>query len=177
MHITYTTKIVETEFLSHQAQTNIKKKGSVKEKKEEFLRILENKITDLEYERIIIMESAAKFATFMKNTAMIPYNDSFNDYLDMLINDEQSKPVEIRDRQKIEKMQENKQVYSQQVESLKVAMTRSDTRVEISAQHIFEMKTQLMGLKHYGQNLQLMLGNYLCLYKDSLSVASILRVL
>ena len=177
MHITYTTKIVETEFLSHQAQTNIKKKGSVKEKKEEFLRILENKITDLEYERIIIMESAAKFATFMKNTAMIPYNDSFNDYLDMLINDEQSKPVEIRDRQKIEKMQENKQVYSQQVESLKVAMTRSDTRVEISAQHIFEMKTQLMGLKHYGQNLQLMLGNYLCLYKDSLSVVSTLRVL
>ena len=104
------------------------------------------------------MESAAKFATFMKNTAMIPYNDSFNEYLDMLINDEQSKPAENRDRQKIEKMQENKLVYSQQVESLKVAMTSSDTRVEISAQHIFEMKTQLMKLKHYGPNLELMLG-------------------
>ena len=104
------------------------------------------------------METAAKFAAFMKNTAMIPYNDSFNDYLDMLINDEQSKPDEIRDRQKIAKMQENKQIYSQQVETLKVAMGNSNARVEIAAQNIFEMKAQLMGLKHYGTNLQYMLG-------------------
>lgn len=158
MHITYTTKIVETEFLSHEAQRNIREKGSVKEQKEEFLRILENKISDLERERIIIMESAAKFATFMMNNSLIPYNDSFNDYLDMLINDEQSKPGEIRDRQKIANLQENKLVYSQQIESLKVAMTSSDTRVEITAENIFEMKTQLMGLKHYGQNLHSMLG-------------------
>ena len=160
MHITYTTTTVETEFLSHEAQKNIQEKGSVKEKKEEFLRHLENKITDLEYERIIIMESAAKFATFMKETALIPYNDSFNDYLDMLINDEQSKPSELRDLQKIEKMQVNKQIYSQQVQSLKVAMTSSDTKIEIEAQNIFQVKTELMKLKHYGPNLQSMLGNF-----------------
>ena len=104
------------------------------------------------------MESAAKFATFMKNTAMIPYNDSFNEYLDMLINDEQSKPDEIRDRQKIDRMQENKQIYSQQIESLKVALTKSDTRIEIEAEDVFDMKTQLKGLRHYGQNLQSILG-------------------
>ena len=106
------------------------------------------------------MESAAKFATSMKETALIPYNDSFNDYLDMLINVEQSKPDELRDLQKIEKMQVNKQIYSQQVQSLKVAMTSSDTKIEIEAQNIFQAKTQLMELKHYGQNLQSMLGNF-----------------
>ena len=118
----------------------------------------------------------------MKNTAMIPYNDSFNDYLDMLINDEQSKPDEIRDREKIEKMQENKLVYSQQIESLKVAMTRSDTRVEIAAENIFEAKAQLMRLKYYGQNLHSMLGkiirlnsvhlNNLCLTKLTNNIIS-----
>ncbi len=164
MHITYTTTIVETEFLSHEAQTNIREKGSLKEQKEEFLKQLEEKITDLEYEKMVIMDCAAKFATFMKKTAMIPYNDSFNDYLDMLINDEQSKPDDIRDRQKIEKMQENKQIYSQQIESLKVAMTSMDTRVEITAENIFEMKTELMKLKHYGSNLQLMLGNKIIIW-------------
>ena len=106
------------------------------------------------------MEIAAKFAAFMKNTAMIPYNDSFNDYLDMHINIEQSKSDELRDHQKIAKMQENKQIYSQQVETLKKAMASPSTRVEIAAQNIFQMKAQLMGLKHYGTNLQYMLGNY-----------------
>ena len=76
----------------------------------------------------------------------------------MLINDEQSKPDELRDRQKIAKMQENKKIYSQRVECLKVALSSSDTEVEIAAENIFEMKTQLMGLKHYGRNLQSMLG-------------------
>ena len=55
-------------------------------------------------------------------------------------------------------MQENKQIYSQQIESLKVALTNSDTRIEIEAENVFEMKTQLMRLKHYGQNLQSILG-------------------
>ena len=165
MHITYTTKIVEEEFLSKEAQKNINEKGSIKDKKKEFLRQTENKIVELESERMIIMECAAKFATFMKSTAMIAYNDSFNDYLDMLILDEENKSEQLRDDQKIKKLRENKQIYTQQIENLKKAMNTGSDKGIIDAQDIYKMKAELMKLKHYGRTLKSMLGEFL-IFKD-----------
>lgn len=42
---------------------------------------------------------------------MIPYNDSFGDYVDMLIKDEEAKKEEIRDDGKIRKLKEEKLTY------------------------------------------------------------------
>ena len=159
MHITYTTKTVEKDFLSPEAQKNIKEKGSLKDKKKEFLRQLETKITELEYERMIIMETAATFATFMKSTAMIAYNDSFNDYLDMLILDEENKSEQVRDRGKINKLKEDKKIYNEQIEALKNALD-SELDAIIEAKDIFKKKSELMKLKHFGSNLKDTLGNY-----------------
>ena len=158
MHITYSTKPVLQDFLSPEAQKNIAEKGSVKEKKKEFLKQLEAKINELEYEKMVIMESAAKFATFMKNSAMIPYNDSFIDYLDYLISDEENKSRELRDDGKIQRLKENKNTYSENIRNLKKAIA-SGSDVMIDPQKIYEMKAKLMKLKHYGKTLESIIGN------------------
>ena len=146
------------DFLSPEAQKNIAEKGSVKEKKKEFLKQLEAKINELEYEKMVIMESAAKFATFMKNSAMIPYNDSFIDYLDHLIYVEENKPRELRDDGKIQRLKENKVTYAENIRNLKKAIA-SGSDVMIDPQKIYEMKAKLMKLKHYGKTLESIIGN------------------
>ena len=164
MHITYTTTIVEEKFISEDSQRLINEKGSEKEKKEEFLKQLEIKIDELEDERMMIMKSAASFATFMKENALIPFNDSFDEYLDMLITDERNKSVEIRDKQKIEILIENKRIYGEQIKALKHAIS-SGSNKDFGVKDVYEAKTQLMGLKHYGKNLKVTLGIKLTLNK------------
>ena len=87
-HMAYTKKVVAKQFFNPEAESKINEKGSLKEKKEEMLRQLIQKKGEYEYEQDILMRSAAEFATFMKNTALIPYNDSFVEYLDMMIKHE-----------------------------------------------------------------------------------------
>ena len=157
MHITYTTTIVEEKFLAEDSQRLINEKGSEKEKKEEFLKQLETKIVELEKERMMIMESAAKFAIFMKENALIPFNDSFDEYLDMLITDERNKSVEIRDKQKIEILFENKRIYGEQIKALKHAIS-SGSNKDFGVKDVYEAKTRLMRLKHYGKKLKVTLG-------------------
>lgn len=148
----------ETKRLIVNASNDIAEKGSVKEKKEDFLKQLENKITELEYEKIVIMDCAAKFATFINNSAPIPYNDSFNDYLDMLISDEESKSRELRDDLKIQMLKENKETYAVNIENLEKAMADGAELKMIDAQKIYEMKAELMNLKHYGKTLKSIIG-------------------
>ena len=103
------------------------------------------------------MESAAKFATFMKKEAVIPFNDSFDEYLDMLITDERNKSAEIRDQKKIDNLIENKRIYGEQIKTLKHAIN-SGSNKDIGAKDIYETKKKLMGLKHYGPTLKDTLG-------------------
>ena len=158
MHITYKTTIVEMEFLSQVAQANIKSKGNLKSQKEDALKVLEKKIKDLEKERTVIMNNAAKFATFMSNTAMIPYNDSFKDYMDQLIYDEENKPSNIKDLRKIQKLKLDKVAYELQLETLKEAIS-SGTEDMIDVGDVYKLKEELMNLPQYGQNLSDILSN------------------
>ena len=111
MHITYTATIVEREFLSDDAQKMIDQKSSMKQKKEAFIAELAKSIKELEDEKNFIYECASFFGVFLKENAMIAYNDSFSEYLDMLIKEEEAKEDEIRDKKKIEQMKRDKQAY------------------------------------------------------------------
>ena len=109
MHITYKTTLIETEFLSKKAQSLIMMKEDMKSQKEAFINTLKLQSIEYKREKDFIYECASFFGIFLKKNAMIPYNDSFGDYVDMLIKDEEAKKKEIRDKMKIEKLKEEKQ--------------------------------------------------------------------
>ena len=160
MHITYTTKIVQKKFFSEGVQKKIEEKGNLKDMQKEALEQLQNTIEQLEGEREIIMSSAAKFAAFMMKTALIAYNDAFNEYLDQLIEDEKSKPDCIRDLKRVTKLKEDKEKYAQQIniikDALKLKQQNKDTNIE--AKDIYELRDQLYKLPHFGSNIKDMIG-------------------
>ena len=128
-----------------------------KERKEEILRQLQRKTEELEREQQYLIESAAKFSTFMKHTAMLPYNDSIHEYLDMMIINEGKKSEHLKDYQKIEKLKQHKTKYNKEIELLKNALS-DNAMMMINASDIFEIRAKLVTLKHFGPHLKELLG-------------------
>ena len=69
----------------------MRSKEDFKAKKDAAVNELTKNIEELEAEKDSIMNCASQFGSFLKNNALIPYNDAFKDYIDMLIYDEKSK--------------------------------------------------------------------------------------
>ena len=161
MHMTYTTTIREKTFLSDDVQEKINKITDVKGKKEALIRELEKQIKENEEERDFIYTCASHFGAFLKRNAIIPYNDAFSDYLDMLIKEEQEKEKEIRDDKRIKQLKKDKVSYEEQKKAI-IEQTSSPTHSigthEIQTKNIYEMKDQLCALKHNGDTLKKALG-------------------
>ncbi|PFX23175.1 hypothetical protein AWC38_SpisGene12261 [Stylophora pistillata] len=163
MHITYKTNLVEKEFLSKQTQSSILEKEGLKSQKEAFIRLLQRDIWELEREKDYIYESAGFFGVFLKSNAMIPYNDSFSEYIDMQINDEKMKEKMIRDDEKIRNLTKEKQAYEEKKKLLIKTMASSSPR-KFENSHIKEIytrKEKLCSLKHNGRMLKDALGTIL----------------
>jgi len=156
MHITYTTNLVEKEFLSDAAQKEIKEKSDLKSQKEAFIRELERNIKELDDEKKFIYECASYFGVFLKENAMIAYNDSFSEYLDMLIREEEAKEKVIRDDKKIQKMKRDKQTYETKKDVImkNIASGCQDKNEAIPIEKIYEMRRKLCSLKHNGKTLR-----------------------
>ena len=103
------------------------------------------------------MECATNFGSFLKYNAMVPYNDAFKDYIDMLIQDEQSKQERVRDEKKIQNLKKDKRVYEEKKKVLDASMNASKGN-HIKLEDIILMKHSLVELKHNGLNLKHVLG-------------------
>ena len=160
MHMTYTINLVERQFLSEDAQKKIQEKSDLKSQKELFMAEMERSIKERENEKNFIFECASFFGVFLKENAMIAYNDSFSEYLDMLINDEQAKESEIRDDEKIQQMRTDKQTYEakKNVIMKNIASGSKDKNEVIPIEKIYEMREKLCSLKHNGKTLKEALG-------------------
>lgn len=157
MHVTYTTTLVEKEFLSGDAQKKIKEKADLKSQKEAFIAHLEKVCKELEDEKSVIYESASVFGVFLKENAMIPYNDAFSEYLDMQINDEKSKPG--RNHKRIEKLKTEKKAYEERKNVIdNIASGTQDKNEVISIQKVDELRGKLCTLPHNGKSLNTALG-------------------
>ena len=161
MHITYTTTLVEKEFLSDEVQAQINKKSDMKEKKKAFIKELEKRISELEEEKKYIFHCASHFGVFLIRNAMIPYNDSFSDYLDMLIRDEEGKEREIRNDKRIIQLRKDKETHEQNKKIIMSTIRCSSDNMKqfISIEQIYEMREELCSLKHNGKTLREALGN------------------
>ena len=157
MHMTYTTSLVEATFLSDAVQKEINDLNNVKEKKEKFIAVLEKRIEEYEEEKEVLYRCASHFGAFLKQNAMIPYNDSFSDYLDMLIKDEQTK--EEVDKDRIDQLIEDKRTYEKKKQIIirETSSADSDGKV-IQIERIYEMRKELCCLKHNGKDLKEALG-------------------
>ncbi len=159
MHQTYTAKTVEKVFLSPEMQDIIQQKADAKSKKEAFIAELERSMEELKEEHEFIYESASYFGVFLKENALIPYNDSFSEYLEMLIKDEETKEKLIRDDKRIEQLKKDKQTYEKKKEIImNITSASEDKNDVISTEKIEEMRNKLCSLKHNGKNLNEALG-------------------
>ena len=164
MHITYTADLVEKEYLSKEAQDLIEKKSDVKAQKKAFIAELDKLIKELEEEKEIIVDSASFFGVFLKENALIPYNDSFSEYLDMQIREEQAKEELIRDEKKIEQLENEKRSYERKkdviVKNITDAITSGskDKKEVIPIEKVEQIRKQLCSLKHNGKTLSEALG-------------------
>ena len=163
MHTTYNTTLVEKEFLSDEVQAQINKKSDMKEKKKAFIKELEKRISELEEEKRIIFHCASHFGVFLIRNAMIPYNDSFSDYLDMLIRDEEGKERKIRNDKRIIQLRKDKETHEQNKKIIMSTIRSSSDNMKqfISIQQIYEMRKELCSLKHNGTTLKEALGDVL----------------
>ena len=158
MHMTYTTSLVEETFLSDDVQKEINDLTNVKEKKQKLIEVLEKRIEQCKKEKEVLYRCASHFGAFLKQNAMIPYNDSFSDYLDMLIKDEQTK--EEGDRDRIAQLIKDKRTYEMKKKAIieqTSSLAHSGENV-IKIEMIYEMRNQLCSLKHNGKDLKEALG-------------------
>ena len=116
-------------------------------------------IKELKSEKDYIYECASYFGVFLKKNALIPYNDSFADYLDMLIKEEECKERKIRDDKKIERMKREKKTYEEKKRVImgNLASTDGSSHEVISAE-IHKRKDKLCSLRRNGESLRTALG-------------------
>ena len=158
MHMAYTTSLVEKTFLSDDVQKEINELTNVKDKKEKLIASLEKRIEEYEEEKEVLFRCASHFGAFLKQNAMIPYEDSFIYYLDILINEEQIK--EDGDKDRIAQLMEDKQTYEMKKKAI-IEETWNPAHSEqkdIQIEKIYEMRNQLCSLKHNGKDLKEVLG-------------------
>ena len=158
MHMTYTTSLVEKTFLSDDVQQEINKLTNVKDKKQKFIAFLEKNIEEYEEEKEILYKCASPFGAFLKQNAMIAYNDLFICYLDMLIRVEQIE--EDGDEDRINQLMKDKRTYEMMKKAIieETSNPAHSEEKDIQIEKIYEMRNQLCSLKHNGKDLKKALG-------------------
>ena len=156
--MTYTTSLVQKTFLSDDIQKEINNKANVKDKKQKLIEVLEKRIEEYKKEKEVLYRCASHFGAFLKQNAMIPYNDSFSDYLDMLIKVEQTN--EDGDKDRIAQLIKDKQTYEMKKQTIieQTSNPAHSEEKEIQIEKIYEMRNQLCSLKHNGEDLKEALG-------------------
>ena len=152
MHMTYETSLVEKTFLSEAVQKEINDLTSVKDKKQKLIEVMEERIKEFEEEKKILYRCASHFGAFLKQNAMIAYNDSFSEYLDMQIKEEV-------DKDRIAQLEEDKRTYEEKKQIIMREMSSADSDGKvIQIEMIYEMRDELCSLKHNGEDLKEALG-------------------
>ena len=157
MHMTYTTSLVEKTFLSDDVQKEINALTSVKDKKEKFIAELEKRIEEYTEEKEILYKCFSHFGAFLKQNAMIAFNDSCSEYLDMLIKDEQTK--EEVDEERIDQLKKDKRTYEEKKQIIIKEISSPDSEgKDIQTETINKMKKELCSLKRNGNYLKEAIG-------------------
>ncbi|XP_028408705.1 uncharacterized protein LOC114531265 [Dendronephthya gigantea] len=149
MHLAYTLEKVPKQFISKDVQKKILAKKTEKERKEEYLAIIDGMLNELQNEEKLIMQVSAKYGAFLKDNALIPYNDAVGDYLDLDIKQEEESPL--RDAKLLERLKKLRSEYEKEKQILDEAMA---TGISTTSEQVIQLQNELFNLKHFGKSLK-----------------------
>lgn len=85
MHIYYATKLTEVKVVDKNVNLQIKDREGAALSAKQILESMEKLQTKHKNEQKSILQVTAKFAVFLKNNAISPYNDAYKAYIEFLI--------------------------------------------------------------------------------------------
>ena len=157
MHITYELMEEKKDFLSDEIKNEIEKKETLKEKNDEFIRQKNLLMNQLKEEHDKVIDASAKFACFLKENAILYFNDAVEDYLEHLLREEKNKDPHLQNQDQIKKIQKTKLAYLTKREMLDKAI-KKDTVVDgidfTDPDLVVKLQKELYRLKHYGITLK-----------------------
>lgn len=154
MHVTYETYSVSGKKIDPNIKQQINTKEEAKSEQEKFIQGLKEKKAKLEKEQEIITKASAKFACFLKQNAISPYNDGIADYLDMLIREEKNKINAGGNNKTLLGLEQMKRDYAEQVKILDDAINRGEKQATITPDDIKKLEQQLFNLEINGKDLR-----------------------
>merc|ERR1711872_452164 len=154
MHRTYDLQVVSKQFLSDGVQDKINEKKDRKAQMEIYLEELNKQIPEYKEEQATVLRISAKYGSFLKNVAMIPYNDALGDYLDMVIDQENQKDKAIKDPNLVANLMASRKAYDEEKRILDDAMGIATDHQLTNPDEIRLLQNELFQLKHFGHSLK-----------------------
>ena len=156
MHRTYDLVTVKRSFISAEVQAKIKEKKDTKSKNEAAVYEMNKLIKEFETEQKEVLRISATYGSFLKDAALIPYNDAVGDYLDMTIKQEEEKPAILRDPDMINKLNQSKRAYEEEKAVIERALEGSPNRsgLRFTPAQVEQLQKDLFKMKHFGSSLR-----------------------
>ncbi|TAE56096.1 MAG: hypothetical protein EAZ87_19030 [Nostocales cyanobacterium] len=154
MHITYETTQVSKKVIDKSIQSLIESKEDSQSKIKKLIESHNKRIEKYKEEQKFVTSASAKFACFLKQNAITPYNDALSAYLDHLIHQEEQKVGAGGKNQTLRGLQKMKREYDEEIKILEDAMKEGDNQITITPDDISEIKQKLLNLEMTGADLK-----------------------
>ncbi|KAJ3655980.1 hypothetical protein Zmor_015087 [Zophobas morio] len=139
------------DLVDQEKKNAIRSKDDVRIHLEEMIKDLSKRRSELEEEGETISKIIAKFSYFLQEHALMPFNDTYNDYIEQLIKNEKKDKKNIYKHKKLLRQHQNLQKTVQ--ESAK-KFQKEAASSNLTAQEIQNSITELYSLKHMGKSIR-----------------------
>jgi len=161
MHIYYEMEEMDVLVEDSAVKDLIAQKADGKALIRQSIKTLEKRSEDLLKEKEFLTKSVARFAIFLKNNAIAPYNDAFKDYLQHFIRNEQTKNTTAgaQNQTVIDGLQNMLISYEEEKRILDLVLNDSSKQESgssglVTAEDIKKLEQDLYGMKMYGARLR-----------------------
>ncbi|CAH1154068.1 unnamed protein product [Phaedon cochleariae] len=156
-HIYYMTKVKEIREVDPTVKKNINDKTKVVENARKIMQSIINKKEELDNEHQVIVTTCARFAHFLQNNAITPFNDSYKEYIEYLINREQSMG-KLCDKETVDHLRKLLREYDEMKKSFDEALQLNKrlgrTDNAITPKEVSDSIQELYKLKHNGKKIK-----------------------
>jgi hypothetical protein len=154
MHIYYESEEVEKKEVDIVVLAKIKTKEDAKREAEKKVQDLEKRREALKGEEKVITKNSVKFAIFLKSNAIAAYNDSFESYLEYLIENHKILVKEgSKNKNIIKGLEEMLAAYKKEKNIHEQMMKCEAVSFDMAADEIFKLKDELYSLPMYGKKI------------------------
>ncbi|RHZ71060.1 hypothetical protein Glove_262g37 [Diversispora epigaea] len=158
MHVDNELILVHTKVIDKDVENAINEKRSFQEQKKMAMEASLRKVAELKEEQKIITDINVKFVQFLRQSTIVPFVDSYIDYLDHFIREEQIKKnansKNFNDAI-LKGLEDARKEYTEKIDLIKKAIENDDDSIEtISSDDMSKIEQQLNELKHNGEALK-----------------------